>query len=85
MAIHPQEESATDNNGVTIEVDEEIEGDVTGSKNYRFSRIGEPVPIKSEPNSGFDTECLPSQPLAVSERFRLLFVAHPDGHYFFPH
>ncbi|CAI9768668.1 unnamed protein product [Fraxinus pennsylvanica] len=79
MAIHPPEESATDNNGVTIEVDEEIEGDVTGSRNYRFSRIGEPVPIKSEPDSGFDTECLPSQPLAVSERFRLLFVAHSDG------
>lgn len=79
MAIHPPKESATDNNGVTIEVDEEIEGDVTGSLNYRFSRIGEPVPIKSEPDSGFDTECLPSQPLAVSERFRLLFVAHSDG------
>ncbi|KAL2557114.1 Nuclear pore complex protein [Forsythia ovata] len=79
MEISPPEESVTDNKSVTIEVDEEIEGDSIGSRNYRFSRIGEPVPIKSEPDSGFDPACLPSQPLAVSERFRLLFVAHPDG------
>ncbi|KAL2540818.1 Nuclear pore complex protein [Abeliophyllum distichum] len=79
MTISPPEESVANNESVTIEVDEEIEGDSIGSRNYRFSRIGEPVPIKSEPDSGFDPECLPLQPLAVSERFRLLFVAHPDG------
>ncbi|KAL9140612.1 hypothetical protein ABFS82_14G048600 [Erythranthe guttata] len=69
---------ATD--GVAIvDLDEEIEGDYVGTKNYQFSKIGESVPIKSDGTSEFDPQCVPSQPLAVSERFRLLFVAHSQG------
>ncbi|XP_069149412.1 nuclear pore complex protein NUP214 isoform X4 [Solanum lycopersicum] len=65
----------------SIQLEEEIEGDQIGSKNYRFSRIGTPVPIKSGEDSSFDieNECPPLQPLVVSERFRLLFVAHSNG------
>ncbi|CAA0829036.1 Nuclear pore complex protein NUP214 [Striga hermonthica] len=63
--------------GAAVEVDEEIEGEEIGSRNYRFSKIGESVSINSE----FDTNSLPSQPLAVSERLRLLFVAYPKGFY----
>ncbi|XP_020552303.1 nuclear pore complex protein NUP214 isoform X2 [Sesamum indicum] len=62
-----------------FELDDEIDGDEVGSRNYRFCKVGEPVPIKSDDSSEFDPQCLPSQPLAVSERFRLLFVAHPQG------
>ncbi|KAL3850357.1 hypothetical protein ACJIZ3_012239 [Penstemon smallii] len=69
---------AAEDGGVLIELDEEIDGDEIGSRNYRFSKVGESVPLgKSE----FDPNCLPAQPLAVSERFRLLFVAHPQGFY----
>ncbi|XP_006363606.1 nuclear pore complex protein NUP214 isoform X2 [Solanum tuberosum] len=65
----------------SIQLEEEIEGDQIGSKNYRFSRIGTPVPTKSGEDSSFDieNECPPLQPLVVSERFRLLFVAHSNG------
>ncbi|MCD7449764.1 hypothetical protein HAX54_001333, partial [Datura stramonium] len=65
----------------SIQLDEEIEGDQIGSKNYRFSKIGTPVPIKSGEDCSFDleNECPPLQPLVVSERFRLLFVAHSNG------
>ncbi|KAL0436775.1 UNVERIFIED_CONTAM: Nuclear pore complex protein [Sesamum radiatum] len=75
MANPPPVELTTDG----IELDEEIDGDEVGSRNYRFCKVGEPVPIKSDDNSEFDPQCLPSQPLAVSERFRLLFIAHPQG------
>ncbi|XP_073276105.1 nuclear pore complex protein NUP214-like isoform X2 [Primulina huaijiensis] len=63
-----------------IQLDEEIEGEEVGSRNYRFSKIGEPVPIRSS-TFKFDPESLPTQPLVVSEKFRLLFVAHPCGFY----
>lgn len=63
-----------------IQLDEEIEGEEVGSRNYRFSKIGEPVPICSR-TFKFDPERLPTQPLAVSEKFRLLIVAHPAGFY----
>lgn len=67
--------------GALIKLEEDTEGEYVGSRNYRFSKIGEPVPIKSGDTSEFDPQCLPSQPLAVSERFRLLFVAHPQGNF----
>nr|XP_018631092.1 nuclear pore complex protein NUP214 isoform X3 [Nicotiana tomentosiformis] len=65
----------------SIELEEEIEGDQIGSKNYRFSKIGTPVPLKPDESSSFDLEnqSPPLQPLVVSERFRLLFIAHSDG------
>ncbi|KAL0369971.1 UNVERIFIED_CONTAM: Nuclear pore complex protein [Sesamum angustifolium] len=69
----------TTDGAALIELDEEIDGDEVGSRNYRFCKVGEPVPIKSDDNSEFEPQCLPSQPLAVSERFRLLFIAHPQG------
>ncbi|KAI3461921.1 hypothetical protein Pfo_018584 [Paulownia fortunei] len=78
MAVPPPVEFTTDG-GALIELDEEIDGDEIGSRNYRFSKIGESVPINSDNTSEFEPQCLPSQPLAVSERFRLLFVAHPQG------
>ncbi|XP_019155600.1 PREDICTED: nuclear pore complex protein NUP214 isoform X2 [Ipomoea nil] len=69
------------NANAIIKLEEEIEGDQIGSRDYRFCRIGEPVPIKADGISPFDLEdeVPPSQPLAVSERFRLIFVAHSDG------
>ncbi|KAK4408611.1 Nuclear pore complex protein [Sesamum angolense] len=78
MANPPPLELTTDG-AALIELDEEIDGDEVGSRNYRFCKVGDPVPIKSDDNSEFDPQCLPSQPLAVSERFRLLFIAHHQG------
>ncbi|KZV55059.1 hypothetical protein F511_13848 [Dorcoceras hygrometricum] len=75
MATPPQTDGAP-----LIQLDEEIEGEEVGSRNYRFSKIGEPVPICSTAFK-FDPGNLPTQPLAVSEKFRLLFVAHPRGFY----
>ncbi|XP_059281673.1 nuclear pore complex protein NUP214 isoform X2 [Lycium ferocissimum] len=63
----------------SIELDEEIEGDQIGCRNYRFSKIGTPVPIINDSSFDVESECPPLQPLVVSERFRLLFVAHSSG------
>ncbi|KAL2327625.1 hypothetical protein Fmac_021052 [Flemingia macrophylla] len=57
---------------------EEVEGEVVGTTDYFFVKIGEAVPLKAS-DSNFDVGTLPSQPLAVSERFRLTFVAHSSG------
>ncbi|KAI3683441.1 hypothetical protein L1987_83944 [Smallanthus sonchifolius] len=64
-----------------VKVTEEIDGDQIPSRNYRFSIIGEPVPLKSDADFKFDMDSLPSRPLAVSERFGAIFVAHPSGFY----
>ncbi|RDX95312.1 Nuclear pore complex protein NUP214, partial [Mucuna pruriens] len=59
---------------------EEVEGEVVGTTDYFFVKIGEAVPLKaSDSDSDFDAETLPSQPLVLSERFRLTFVAHSSG------
>lgn len=66
-----------------IELEDEVEGNQIGTKNYRFSKIGETVPIMADDvDSVFDPQSPPSQPLAVSERFGLLFVAHSNGQLF---
>ncbi|KAM7522789.1 hypothetical protein LguiA_012691 [Lonicera macranthoides] len=65
--------------GDTIELTEEVEGNQIGTKNYRFSKIGEPLPIKHDDADEFDPQNPPSQPLAVSERYGLVFVAHSTG------
>ncbi|XP_027355036.1 nuclear pore complex protein NUP214 isoform X2 [Abrus precatorius] len=57
---------------------EEVEGEQVGTTDYFFVKIGESVPLKDN-DTNFDVETLPSQPLAVSERFRLTFVAHSSG------
>ncbi|XP_047966903.1 nuclear pore complex protein NUP214 isoform X2 [Salvia hispanica] len=71
--------------GAVVELDEEIDGEEIGSRNFRFSKIGGSVPIlqSSGANSQFDPQSLPSQPLAVAERFGLLFLAHPHGQGFY--
>nr|XP_043609467.1 nuclear pore complex protein NUP214 isoform X2 [Erigeron canadensis] len=62
-----------------IKVEEEIEGEQAQSKNYRFSKIGDGISIDSDADFKFDIESLPSCPLAVSERFGVIFVAHSSG------
>ncbi|XP_076943409.1 nuclear pore complex protein NUP214-like [Bidens hawaiensis] len=62
-----------------IKVTEELDGDQIPTRNYRFSKIGEPVPIKPDTDFKFDMNSLPSRPLAVSERFGVIFVAHSSG------
>ncbi|XP_026661439.2 nuclear pore complex protein NUP214 isoform X2 [Phoenix dactylifera] len=61
-----------------IRLEEEIEGDRGGTTDFVFSRIGESVPLKPS-DSGFDLQNPPSRPLAVSERFGVLFLAHSEG------
>ncbi|KAL8121339.1 nuclear pore complex protein NUP214 isoform X1 [Apium graveolens] len=62
------------------ELRDEVEGKQIGSKNYQFSLIGEPISIDSNADSSiYDLEKPPSQPLALSERFGLLFIAHSTG------
>ncbi|KAG5093300.1 hypothetical protein JHK84_048888 [Glycine max] len=57
---------------------EEVEGEMISTSDYFFVKVGEALPLKSS-DSVFDAETLPSQPLALSERFRLTFVAHSSG------
>ncbi|KAI3524559.1 hypothetical protein L1887_03218 [Cichorium endivia] len=59
-----------------IKVEEEIERDQIGTRNYCFSKIGEYVPNKCDADFNFDMESLPARPVAVSERFGVIFVVH---------
>ena len=68
------------NGPIRIELDEELKGEQVGTTDYFFAKIGEAVPLKAD-DANYDLESLPSQPLAVSERFRLIFVAHSSGKY----
>ncbi|CAF1712861.1 unnamed protein product [Brassica napus] len=61
-----------------FEIAEEVEGDRVGSNDYYFDRIGEPLSIKEE-DAQYDLENPPSQPLAISERRGLVFIAHSSG------
>ncbi|KAK4792947.1 hypothetical protein SAY86_023382 [Trapa natans] len=63
-----------------IELKDEKEGDCVVTSDFFFDRIGEPVPVKFTDgySETYELDSLPSQPLAVSERFQLLFVAHSD-------
>ncbi|XP_039159792.1 nuclear pore complex protein NUP214 isoform X2 [Eucalyptus grandis] len=70
----------------TIELKDEVEGELVETSDFFFDRIGEPVPVRPTGGGGggggpelYDPGRLPSQPLAVSERFRLVFVAHASG------
>ena len=67
-----------------IELQDEVEGEFVNNTDFYFDQIGEPLPIKpsdsdSDSDPIFDLQALPSQPLAVSELHRLIFVAHSDG------
>jgi len=57
---------------------EEVEGEIIGTTDYFFDKIGEAIPLKSS-DFNFDVETLPLQALTISERFRLTFVAHSSG------
>lgn len=61
-----------------VEIEEEVEGDRIPTTDYYFERIGEPILIKEE-DSQYDLENPPSQPLAISERRGVVFVAHSSG------
>lgn len=69
-------------NCLQIQLEEEKEGDCIDTTDYFFDKIGEAVPLKAE-NFKFDLQNPPSQPLAVSQRLELLFVAHSDGEFLF--
>ncbi|KAM0001560.1 putative transcription factor WD40-like family [Helianthus debilis subsp. tardiflorus] len=73
------ETEAPDATTNVVKVTEELDGDQIPTRNYRFSIIGEPVPIISDADFTFDMDSLPSRPLAVSERFGVIFVAHSSG------
>ncbi|KAM4084594.1 hypothetical protein ACB094_08G144300 [Castanea mollissima] len=67
-------------NNKMIELEDAIEGECVNNTDFYFDQIGEPLPIKpSNSDPIFDLQALPSQPLAVSELHRLIFVAHSDG------
>lgn len=61
-----------------VEIEEDTEGDRISTNDYYFERIGEPISIK-EDDAQYDLENPPSQPLAISERHAVLFVAHSSG------
>ncbi|XP_028796799.1 nuclear pore complex protein NUP214 isoform X2 [Neltuma alba] len=63
---------------IRINLDDDREGEHVGSTDYYFVKIGEAVPLMSS-DFKFDLESLPCTPLAVSERFGLIFVAHSSG------
>ncbi|XP_078159541.1 nuclear pore complex protein isoform X2 [Carex rostrata] len=59
-------------------LEEEREGDQEGSADFIFRRVGESVPLFST-LSPFDLESPPRKPLAISDRFGALFLAHSQG------
>lgn len=61
-----------------IQLDDELEGEHVSTTDYFFLKIGDAVPLKAN-DFDFDHENLPSIPLAVSERFGLIFVAYSSG------
>lgn len=61
-----------------VEIEEEVEGDRIQTTDYYFERIGEPICIK-EDDAQYDLENPPSQPLAISERHGVVFIAHSSG------
>ncbi|XP_010501170.1 PREDICTED: nuclear pore complex protein NUP214-like [Camelina sativa] len=61
-----------------VEIEEDMEGDRIPTNDFYFERIGEPISIK-EDDAQFDLENPPSQPLALSERRGVVFVAHSSG------
>ncbi|XP_058196407.1 nuclear pore complex protein NUP214-like isoform X2 [Rhododendron vialii] len=71
--------AATEDNRIILGVDDEVEGERTGSDDYCFIGIGEAVPIKPGDDAEFDPQNPPSKPLTVSERFGLIFVSHSTG------
>lgn len=73
------ETKSDDDTTKVVKVTEELDGDQIPTRNYRFSIIGEPVPIKSDAEFKFDMDSLPSCSVAVSERFGVVFVAHSSG------
>ncbi|KAK8918677.1 hypothetical protein KSP39_PZI021619 [Platanthera zijinensis] len=63
-----------------VSLDKEIEGDCQATGDFVFSRIGNPVRLKPpHSKSVFDLSNPPLQPLALSERDGLLFLAHSEG------
>ncbi|KAI3862828.1 hypothetical protein MKW98_008668 [Papaver atlanticum] len=71
---------AKEEKDIVIELDEEDDGDMVDSDNFVFEKIGKSVPLKPN-DSKFDLESPPAQPLAVSDRFQVIFVAHSEGFY----
>ncbi|XP_071719698.1 nuclear pore complex protein NUP214 [Rutidosis leptorrhynchoides] len=69
----------TENGKNIIEIEQEIEGDQTPTNNFSFSKIGEHISITSDADFKFDVNSLPSCPLAVSQRFDVIIVAHSSG------
>lgn len=63
---------------IVIEAGEEREAEHVETTDYFFDKIGESVPLTPN-NPSFDLQNPPSLPLAVSERFRLIFVAISNG------
>ncbi|XP_020867761.1 nuclear pore complex protein NUP214 isoform X2 [Arabidopsis lyrata subsp. lyrata] len=61
-----------------VEIEEDMEGDRISTNDYYFEKIGEPISIK-EDDAQYDIENPPSQPLAISERHGVVFVAHSSG------
>lgn len=70
--------AASDSSGHRVEPADYKPGDTIGTDDFIFRKIGEPLPLKSS-GSDFDLRSAPVQALAVSDRFRLLFLAHSEG------
>lgn len=63
-----------------IRLEEEIEGDREGTSDFAFFRIGSSVPLKRG-DSSFDLSKPPGRPLAVSEKFGVLFLVSDGGNF----
>ncbi|GAV70464.1 hypothetical protein CFOL_v3_13962 [Cephalotus follicularis] len=64
-----------------VEIKEESEGEHAETTDYFFEKIGEAIPVTStkQDDALFDLRSPPSQPLALSQRNVLIFVAHSSG------
>ncbi|KAM7277700.1 hypothetical protein ACFE04_004834 [Oxalis oulophora] len=66
-----------------VEIKEDIEGEHIINNDYFIDKIGEPIPITPSIDDScvFNLEYPPLQPLAVSQRHRIVFVAYSNGFY----
>ncbi|KAL9233598.1 hypothetical protein vseg_008572 [Gypsophila vaccaria] len=62
----------------TLEIEEIIDGEHVETDDYFFRKLGDSIPLTSN-DAVFTSEFVPSKPLALSQRFGLIFAAHSSG------
>ncbi|KAK9750101.1 hypothetical protein RND81_02G173400 [Saponaria officinalis] len=62
----------------TLKIEEIIDGEHLETDDYFFCKVGDSIPLSSN-DPVFSTDSVPSKPLALSQRFGVVFAAHSSG------